>query len=148
MEPSVFALVKSSLDCRLWQWHAYLLESVLPLAGCCERGFSLPWRGSSDHPSLLSSVDIQAFLCCWAHQCILFFFLDCTKLLIWQFLMFLLSLWWIVFCFWSLTIVCFICYGEILWPHDVGSEQQLPNMTQLESTPDPYLLNWCRNNKE
>ncbi len=28
-EPSLFALVKSSLDCRLWQWHAYLLKSVL-----------------------------------------------------------------------------------------------------------------------
>ncbi len=32
-EPSVFALVKSSLDCRLWQWHVYLLKSVLLLAG-------------------------------------------------------------------------------------------------------------------
>ncbi len=38
-EPFVFALVKSSLDCRLYQWHAYLLESVLLLAGCCERVF-------------------------------------------------------------------------------------------------------------
>ncbi len=38
-EPSVFALVKSSLDCGLWQWHVYLLESVLHLAGCCERVF-------------------------------------------------------------------------------------------------------------
>ncbi len=37
-EPSVFALVKSSIDCRLWHWHVYLLESVLLLAGCCERG--------------------------------------------------------------------------------------------------------------
>ncbi len=38
-EPSVFALVKSSLDCRLWQWHVCLLESVLLLAGCYERVF-------------------------------------------------------------------------------------------------------------
>ncbi len=38
-EPSVFALVKSSLDCRFWQWHIYLLDSVLLLAGCCKRGF-------------------------------------------------------------------------------------------------------------
>ncbi len=38
-EPSVSALVKSSLDCRLSQWHIYLLESVLLLAGCCERVF-------------------------------------------------------------------------------------------------------------
>ncbi len=35
----LFALVKSSLDCRLWQWHANLLESVLHLAGCYERVF-------------------------------------------------------------------------------------------------------------
>ncbi len=46
-EASVFALVKSSLDCRLWQWHVYLLESVLLLAGCCERVFlyhcCTPW---------------------------------------------------------------------------------------------------------
>ncbi len=38
-KPSVFVLVKSFLDCRLWQWHAYLLESVLHLAGCCEMVF-------------------------------------------------------------------------------------------------------------
>ncbi len=38
-EPSVIALVKSSLDCRLWQWHVCLLEIVLLLAGCCERVF-------------------------------------------------------------------------------------------------------------
>ncbi len=38
-EPSVFALVKSSLDCRLWQWHVYLLEGVLLLTGCCEKVF-------------------------------------------------------------------------------------------------------------
>ncbi len=34
-EASVFALVKTSLDCR----HVCLLESVLLLAGCCERVF-------------------------------------------------------------------------------------------------------------
>ncbi len=39
VNPLVCALVKSSLDCRLWQWHVYLLESVLHLAGCCERVF-------------------------------------------------------------------------------------------------------------
>ncbi len=38
-EPSVFALVKSSLDCIFWQWHIYLLDSVLLLAGCYKRGF-------------------------------------------------------------------------------------------------------------
>ncbi len=38
-EPSVFALMKYSLDCTLSQWHAYLLESVLLLLGCCEGVF-------------------------------------------------------------------------------------------------------------
>ncbi len=54
-----------SLDCSCWQWHVYLLESVLHLAGCCER-FALPWRRFSHHPPLLSSMDVQAFSCCWA----------------------------------------------------------------------------------
>ncbi len=44
-EPSVFALMKSSLDCRLWQWHTCPLESVL-LDGCCERGFLYHGDGS------------------------------------------------------------------------------------------------------
>ncbi len=44
----MFALVKSSLDCR----HVCLLEGVLLLAGCCERVF-LP---------LLSSVDIRFYV--------------------------------------------------------------------------------------
>ena len=39
-EPSVFTLVKSSLDCWLWHTYTYLLESVLDLANCCE-GFFL-----------------------------------------------------------------------------------------------------------
>ncbi len=38
-KPFIFSLGKSSLECRLWQWHVYLLESVLLLAGCCERVF-------------------------------------------------------------------------------------------------------------
>ncbi len=38
-KPSVSAHVKSSLDCGPWQWHTYLLESVLLLDGCCERVF-------------------------------------------------------------------------------------------------------------
>ncbi len=46
-----------------------------------------------------STTVVQAFLCCWAHQCILFFFSECTKLLIWPLLMFLLSLRWICFDF-------------------------------------------------
>ncbi len=98
-ESSVFALVKSSLDCRLWQWHTCLLESVLLLAGCCERVF-LYHREDPPiiHHCCPPCMDIHAFLCCWAHQCVLFFS-ECSKLLIWPLLMFLLSLWWIRFVF-------------------------------------------------
>ncbi len=79
------------------------------------KGFSLPWRGCSDHPPLLSSVDVYAFLCCWAHQCI--FFSECTKLFI---------------CYLSDYFVLilkpnnclFHLHRELLWPHDVSSEQQ------------------------
>ncbi len=90
-EPSVSALVKSSLDCRLSQWHIYLLESVLLLAGCCERvflyhGVDSPvihhcyptWMSRPFHVAELTSA--------------FFFFSECTKLLIWPLLMFLLSL--------------------------------------------------------
>ncbi len=38
-EASEFALVKSSIDWGLWQWHVFLLQSVLHLAGCWERVF-------------------------------------------------------------------------------------------------------------
>ncbi len=58
------------------------------------KGFSVSWRGSSYHPSLLSSVDVQAFFCCRAHQCVLIFS-EWTKLLIWPLVMFLLSRRWI-----------------------------------------------------
>ncbi len=125
-EASLFALVKSSLDCRLWQWHVCLLESVLHLAGCCERVFLYHgedspiihhccplWMSKSFYVAELTSA--------------FFFFSEYTKLLIWPFLMILLSLWWICFvCFWSLTIVCLTCM-ESSFPHDVGSQQQLPN---------------------
>ncbi len=98
-EPSVFALVKSSIDCRPWQWHVYLLESVLLLAGCCERVFLYhredspiihhccpPWTSRPFYVAELTSA--------------LFFFLRMSpKLLIWPLLMFLLSLWWICFIF-------------------------------------------------
>lgn len=87
-------------------------------------GFCLPWKGSCNHPPLLSSVDIQAFLCCWAHQYVLFLS-HCTKQLIWPLLMFLLSLWWI-FCFCSIRMAYFPCI-EVLWPHVVCSQQLLPN---------------------
>ncbi len=58
-EPSVFALMKSSLDCRLWQWHTS--RECSSLGWMLWNDFSLPWRGPSDHPPLLSSVDVHAF---------------------------------------------------------------------------------------
>ncbi len=56
------------------------------------------------------------------------FFSECTKLLICPLLMFLLSLSLMdLFCFWSLTIVCFTCLEN-------SFQMQ---MAHLESTPDP-----------
>ncbi len=46
-EPSVFTLVKSSLDCWLWHTYTYLLESVLDLANCCEGCFLHQGKNSS-----------------------------------------------------------------------------------------------------
>ncbi len=139
-KPSVSAHVKSSLDCALTVTHLSPGECS-SLGWMLWKGFSLPWRGSSSHPPLLSSV---AFLCCWAHQCILFLS-ECTKLLIWPLLIFLLSLWWICFVLFLKPNNClFHLYGELLWLHDVGSQQQLHTKNQLQTF---YLLNWCRNNK-
>ncbi len=82
-EPSVFALVKSSLDCRLLQWHAYLLESVLLLVECCERVVlyhgedSLiihhscsPWTSRPFYVAELTSAFLfsQNVLNCWFDQ--------------------------------------------------------------------------------
>ncbi len=95
-EPSVFVLMKSSLDCRLWQWHVYLLESVL-LAGCWERFFFTMekiLRSSTavvfyGHPGLFMLL----------RSLVRSFFSECIKLLIWLLWMFLLSLWWVCFVF-------------------------------------------------
>ncbi len=87
------------------------------------------WRGYSYHPPLLFSVDIQTFLCCWAHQWVLFFLrmYQTTDLatpnvpdisLIYLFSFFLVL---------NPNNCLFHLYGEIVWPHDVGSQQQLPN---------------------
>ncbi len=103
-----------TLDCRLWQRHIYLLCSSL--GWMLWKSFSLPWRWFADQPPLLSSVDVQAFLCCWAHQCVLFLS-ECTKLLIWPLLMFLLSLWWIFIIILKPNNCLFHLHGEILWPH-------------------------------
>ncbi len=88
--PSVFTLVKSSLDCRLWQRHVYLLESVLRLAGCCERVF------------LYHGVDpLIIYHCCppWASRP--FYVAEFTSALFFLIgpLLTLLFLWWICFIF-------------------------------------------------
>ncbi len=100
----------------------------------CLTGFSLPWNGSSDHPPLLSSMDVQAFLCCWAHQCVLFFLKrmyqtvdlatpNVPAISLVDF-----------FRFWSLIIVCLTCmessFDSMLWVHSNSSHGTLmPQMT-------------------
>ncbi len=150
---SVFALVKSSLDFTLWQWHAYILESVLRLAGCCERVFLYHGENSpikkpgkekpfhniqpnEEHSPGCRHVIVKVRFRCWFSQWTsrpfyvaeltnaFFFSSECTKLLIWPLLMFLLSLWWI---FLKPNNCLFHLHGKLLRPHDVGSHQQLPN---------------------
>ncbi len=98
-EPSVFALVKSSLDCRLWQRHIYLLESVLHLAECCERVFLYHREDPPIIQHCCPPWPYRPLICCWAHQCVLFFS-ECTKLLIWPLLMLLQFFW-----FWCISFV-------------------------------------------
>ncbi len=59
-ERSVIALVKSSLDCRLWQWHVCLLEIVLLLD--VVKGFSCTMERILDHPPLLYSGHAGLFM--------------------------------------------------------------------------------------
>ncbi len=62
-ESSVFALVKPSLvefdSDTSASWRVFF-----PWMDVVKGFFILPWRGSSDHPPLLSSMDVQAYLCC------------------------------------------------------------------------------------
>ncbi len=117
-EPSVFSLVKSSLDCRLDSDTADLLDSVLLLAGCCGRVFLY-------HLKVTFSVDVHAFLCCWAHWCVIVFLTMYQTVDLATLTVPAISLLMDLFCSWSLTIVCFTCMERFLWLHDVGSEQQL-----------------------
>ncbi len=80
-EPSVFALMKSSLDCRLWQW--YTSRECSSLGWMLWNDFSLPpWTSMPFYVVELTS----AFFCSS----------KCSKVLIWykllQLWMFLLSL--------------------------------------------------------
>ncbi len=82
---------------------------------CCP-----PWTSRPFYVAELSSV---------------FFFSECTKLMIWPLLKFLLSQMDLV-CFWSLTIICFTLYGSfdcMMWVHSNSFQMQ---MAYLESTPD------------
>ncbi len=104
-EPSAIALVKSSLDCRLWQWHVCLLESVLLLAGSCERVFL--YHG--ENPPIIHH-------CCppWTSRpfyvtelkCVLFRMCQTVDLATTNAPAAALM---DLFCFWSLTIVSFAC---------------------------------------
>ncbi len=70
-----------------------------------------------------------------------FCFSECTKLVIWQLLMFLLSLWCFFFFFFFLSLILkpclFLLQGDLLWPQYVGSEANSfqMQMAHLESTP-------------
>ncbi len=72
-----------------------------------EKGFSLPWRGSTDHPPLLSSVDVHAFYV--AELSSAFFFLRMYETVDVATPNVPVISVMDLFCFWSLTIVCFTC---------------------------------------
>ncbi len=137
-EASVFALVKSSLDCRLSQWHVYLLESVLHLARCCERVFLYhgedlpivhhccpPWTSRPFYVAELTSA--------------LFFSSELTKLLATPNVpaISLMDL----FCFWIFTCME-NSFDRMMWVHSNSFQMQWHNQLQTF-----YLLSWCRNNK-
>ncbi len=144
-ESSVFALVKSSLDCR----HVCLLESVLLLAGCCEGVFFTMEKILRSSPlyllwwSLLlivgTSVSWRVFFSwldvvkergfsyhrrwcpLWTSRSsyvseLISALLFSQKLLIWPLLMFLLSLGWICLVL-KPNNPLFLLFGETL--HDV-----------------------------
>ncbi len=121
-EPSAIALVKSSLDCRLWQWHVCLLDSVLLLAGCCERVFLYHGENSQIIHHCCPPWTSRPFYVTEL-KCVLFRMHQTVDL---PLLMFLLSLWWICFVFEAYNCL-FRLYVELPWLHDVGSQQQLPN---------------------
>ncbi len=122
-EPSVFALVKSSLDCRLWPWHAYLLESVLHLAGCCERVFL--YHG--EDPPIIHH-------CCppWTYRH--FYVAELTSAFFFSQNVpnYYLSNGFVLFL--KPNNCLFHLHGELLSRPDVGSQQQLPNSTHRINT--------------
>ncbi len=82
-------------------------------------------------------MDIQAFLCCWAHQCVLFFLrmyqtVDLTTPNVPA--ISLMDL----FLFWSLTIVCFTCmessFDRMIWVQNNSFQMQMAHSRQ--STPE------------
>lgn len=60
-KPSVFPLVKSSLDCRLWHRCIDLLEDLHDPVNCCV-GIFLLQRNNSCHPLHLFSVCLHGLL--------------------------------------------------------------------------------------
>ncbi len=141
-EPTVFALVKSSLNCRLWQWHIYFLESVLHLAGCCEMVFIYhredfpiihlccpPWTSRLFYVAELTSelfFSIFWIIFLWIYQTVVLATLNVPAISLMD-----------VFCFWSLTLVCFTCmersFDRMMWVHCNSFQMQ---MSHLQSTPE------------
>ncbi len=131
-EPSVFALVKSSLDCRLWQWHVYLLESVLLLARCCERVFLYHGRILWSSTTVVLHGRPGLFMLLSSPVCS--FFSECTKLLIWALLICYLSDGFVLF---FKPNNCFTCmessFDHMMWVQSNSFQMQ---MAHLESTPE------------
>ncbi len=116
-------LVKSSLDCRHWQWHIYLLESVLLLTGCYERGFL--YHG--EDPTIIHQ-------CCPLWTSRPFYVAELNSAFFFFLRMYqtvdlatpnvpaisLMDLFW----FWSLIIVCFTCmersFDRMMWVQSIG----------------------------
>ena len=98
--------------------------------------FFSQWKGSCDLPPLLSSLDVQPFVL--LSTPVHYFLSECTKLLIWLLLVFLLSLWWISY-FLQPHDGLFPLHWELIRPHAVASQQQLPNANStLEINSRPF----------
>ncbi len=90
MPPQYMCIRIECRQCRLYVYASDNMLLCLSFGWMLWKGFSFPWRGFSDHPPLLSSVDLQAFLCCF--YCLKT--LNVPAISLADF-----------FCFWSLTIV-------------------------------------------
>ncbi len=111
------------------------LESVILLAGCCERVFLYHREVSRSSPPVVPPLTSRPFYVAELTSAF-FFFSECTKLLIWPVLMFLLSLDGYVL-FLKSTIVCFTCmessFDCMMWVHSNSFQMQWHTYTPFPS---------------